>query len=378
MRIVDVTQWYAPTSGGIRTYLNAKAAFAAVHGLDHAIIVPGQEPGVGEAADSPLVTIKGRTPTDRWGYRMVLRSRGVIAALEELRPSLVVLHDCFAFPAGVGHWARERGVPVAMVCHSDLTLAADALPHGLRGLGRTLLRIVQRRALTVPSAVLLPSQTTWRRIDDDLPSHARPVFHVPLGIDLDTFRAARPSQALREWLIPDEREAFLLYAGRLSLEKQVLDLVRMLAVVTRPARLIVAGTGPADARFIRLARRLGVGNRITLLGQISSREALAALMATADCFVHPNTSEAYGLAPLEALAAGCRVVAPSSAGCGENLRHRPGCVLIEPTGPQALAEGVERALELGRPGASAVEDLRWERTFVREWGVYRRLAAWAG
>lgn len=306
---------------------------------------------------------------------MVLRSRGVIEALEELRPSLVVLHDCFAFPSEVGRWARKHGVPIAMVCHSDLALAADALPRGLRHVGRGVFRFIQRRALAVPMAVLMPSRTTWRRIDGDLPPSVLDSVHVPLGIDLDIFRSARPSPALRDWLIADDGVAFLLYAGRLSLEKQVLDLPRMLGELSVPARLVVAGTGPAEARLLRLAKRLGVGDRITTLGQVSSREALAGLMATADCFVHPNGSEAYGLAPLEALAAGCRVVAPSSAGCGENLRGRPGCVLVDPAGPAALAAGVDQALGLPRPASEAVDDLTWERTFVQEWQVYRRLVA---
>ena len=41
MRIVDVTQWYAATSGGIRTYLHAKADWAERVGIEHAIVVPG-------------------------------------------------------------------------------------------------------------------------------------------------------------------------------------------------------------------------------------------------------------------------------------------------------------------------------------------------
>ena len=39
MRIVDVTQWHSPVSGGIRTYLNAKARWAAASGHDHGVVV---------------------------------------------------------------------------------------------------------------------------------------------------------------------------------------------------------------------------------------------------------------------------------------------------------------------------------------------------
>ena len=47
---------------------------------------------------------------------------------------------------------------------------------------------------------------------------------------------------------------------------------------------------------------------------------LARLMATGDCFVHPNPDETYGLAPLEALATGTRVVAARGGGLRDQLK----------------------------------------------------------
>jgi alpha-1,6-mannosyltransferase len=165
----------------------------------------------------------------------------------------------------------------------------------------------------------------------------------------------------------------LLYAGRLSSEKRVDLLVPTLALLERPAVLALAGSGAAERRVWRAARRLGVDDRLRPLGHVASRERLAALMATADCFVHPNPAEPFGLAPLEALAAGCRVVAPDAAGSAETLAGR-GAVLVAPGDPAALAGGVERALSQPRP-QPPLDDLSWERAFEAEWEVYRGLAA---
>jgi glycosyltransferase involved in cell wall biosynthesis len=123
---------------------------------------------------------------------------------------------------------------------------------------------------------------------------------------------------------------------------------------------------------MRCAARLGVAGRIRLLGHVAQRDRLAALMATADCFVHPNPAEPYGLAPLEALAAGCRVVAPDAAGSRETLSGR-GAVLVPPGDPVALAAGVQAALDRPRPRPD-LGDLAWDRTFAREWRCYRALA----
>jgi alpha-1,6-mannosyltransferase len=143
--------------------------------------------------------------------------------------------------------------------------------------------------------------------------------------------------------------------------------------VRRPAVLAVAGAGAARARLQRAARGRGVARRLRLLGHVASRDELARLMATADCFVHPNPAEPFGLAPLEALAAGCRVVAPDAAGTAETLGGR-GAVLVVPGDAAALADGVERALRAPRP-RPPLDDLRWERTFEGEWQLYRHLVA---
>ncbi|MGD9695594.1 MAG: glycosyltransferase [Thermoleophilia bacterium] len=369
MRVVDVTQWYSPVSGGIRTYLRAKAAWAERAGMAHAAVVTGPAAGSDLVAASPFVRVRGRTPADRWGYRLVPRPAPVIEALERLRPGVLVLHDALAFPRALARWARERGIPVAMVCHSDLRLAAAGLPGPLPGAARAVLDRVQRRALSAPQLVLVASAATRERVAGE---GVAPVVVAPLGVDLDDFGAARPDAALRASLA-DPEEALLLYAGRLSSEKRVMLLPDMMVRMRVPVRLAVAGVGAAEAGMRRRARRLGVEDRIVFLGHLGDRGALARLMASADCFVHPNPDEPFGLAPLEALAAGCRVVAPSAPGPREVLARR-GALLVAPGDPAALANGVRRALALPRPRLD-LDDLSWDRVFDREWRLYRGLGA---
>ncbi|MEW6581349.1 MAG: glycosyltransferase [Actinomycetota bacterium] len=367
MRVVDVTQWYAPASGGIRTYLRAKARWAAAAGTFHAAVVPGATPGEDTVDASRVVRVRGRTPGPGWGYRVVLRPRGVLDALEALRPDVVVLHDAVAFPRTVARWAARRGVPLAMVCHSDLALAARGLAAPVAGPAAAVLSWVQRRGAAAPDLLLVASRATEQRVRRFARGR---VERVPLGVDLDVFAGARPSRELRASLAPPGMP-LLLYAGRLSHEKRV-DLLPKVLTHLPEARLAVAGGGAAEAGLMRRAARLGVLGRMAFLGHVADRHELATLMATADCFVHPNPEEPFGLAPLEALAAGCRVVAPDAAGSRETLAGR-GAVLVTPGDAAALAAGVRGALTRPRP-RPAVDDLAWERTFRREWDLYRELA----
>lgn len=367
MTVVDITQWYSPTSGGIRTYLHAKAAWAEGMGLEHAAVVPGERPGPARVAGSTFVTLRGRTVSRRRGYRLMPRAEPVIAALERLRPRVVVVHDALAFPRAVARWARRRSIAVAMVCHSDLALAADGLPAGARGLTGALLGGIQGRALRAPQVVVVASGSTRRRIADRSPA---PVVVSPLGVDADAFARGRPDPALRAHLAPPGHR-LILYAGRLSGEKRVDLLPGMPARLPSDVILVVAGTGPATGRVRRQARRLGVDGRLRMVGHVAGRGPLADLMATADCFVHPNPSEPFGLCPLEARAAGCPVVVPRGSGAAEILAGR-GAVTVAPGDPRALAAGVLRALHRP-PGPADLTDLTWEATFTREWELYEEL-----
>jgi alpha-1,6-mannosyltransferase len=369
VRVVDVTQWYSPVSGGIRTYLNEKARWAAASGASHAAVVTGARGGTEQVARSSFVHVRGVTPSRRWGYRIAPRASRVLAALEGLSPSVVVLHDALAFPHAVARWARGRGVAVAMVFHSDLALAAAGLPWALRRPAGAVLGLVQSRALRTPAAILVASEASRAGVAERV---RVPVVPSALGVDTATFAAARPDPALRARIAPAGAK-LLLYAGRISSEKRVDLLPRMLAALDDSHVLAVAGTGAATGRLRLDARRLGVEDRLVLLGHIAERERLAGIMATADCFVHPNPSEPFGLCPLEALAAGCRVVAPDAAGSAETLGGR-GAVLVAPGDPLALADGVRRALA-GPPPHDRAADLSWDASFRREWLLYNRLAA---
>ncbi len=368
MRVVDLTQWYSPVSGGIRTYLHAKAEWAARTGHEHAAVVTGDRPGRGDVAGSAFVQVRGRTPAGRWGYRVAPRPGPVLAALDALDPDVVVLHDALAFPRAVARWAAARGTGLAMVCHSDLALGAAGLPRVLRRPAGAALGVVQRRALGAPSAVLVASDATRDRV---APHVTGPVVTSPFGVDLATFGAARPDDALRERLAPPPAR-MLVYAGRLSSEKRIDLLPGVLAALGPGHVLVVAGTGAAQGLLERGARRLGVEARLVLLGHVSGRATLARLLASADCFVHPNPTEPFGLAPLEALAAGCRVVAPATVGSAD-LLWAHGAVLVDPGDAEALADGVRDALSRGRPPRAGCPG--WDESFGREWDVYRSLVA---
>ena len=368
MRVVDVTQWYSPISGGIRTYLHAKAHWAARAGTDHAAVVTGTGDFRQTVGQSPFVAYPGITLNENWCYRLATSPGPMLKALEELEPDVVVVHDAFAFPVAIAKWCRRSGVAVAGFCHSELSLGAVALRPVLRIPSQIGLRHLQRRFLRSMSVIFATSDATIAAIAGE---HRTPVIRNPLGIDLSDFVGARPDLGLRRRLTP-RGGPLLVHAGRLTSDKRVDLLVPALAGL-RDGVLAVAGRGTMQRAIEREARAAGVADRLVMLGHIPERSTLASVLATADCFIHPNPREPYGLGPLEALAAGCRVVAPRTDGTGEVLATR-GAVLVAPDDPGALAAGVRTALARPRPRPD-MSDLDWDDTFARELRVYEQLTA---
>ena len=117
-----------------------------------------------------------------------------------------------------------------------------------------------------------------------------------------------------------EDEALVCHVSNFRPVKRVEDVVRTFArlVEQRPARLMMVGDGPNRPAAERLARELGLGDKVSFLGKL--KNPLEAL-SIADLFLLPSESESFGLAALEAMACGVPVVASEAGGLPEVIRH---------------------------------------------------------
>jgi glycosyltransferase involved in cell wall biosynthesis len=110
-----------------------------------------------------------------------------------------------------------------------------------------------------------------------------------------------------------------------------------------PWQLLVVGDGPARAAIESMLRALGE-DRVRFSGLIPE-DALPPVYAAADLYVWPAVREAYGIALLEAQAAGLPVVAGREGGVAEVVAERQSAVLTPPRDPGAFAAAVRDNLE---------------------------------
>lgn len=142
------------------------------------------------------------------------------------------------------------------------------------------------------------------------------------------------------------RGARIAFLGRLTAEKGVFDLLRAVALLARdrPAvRLELAGEGDAEA-VSRLAAELGIADRVHPLGWCDEA-ARDALLERAAVFALPSRFEGSPMSLLEAMAAGCPVVASEVGGIPDIVRDGVNGLLVPHGDVEALAHALARVLD---------------------------------
>jgi len=310
MRIVRLANFVAPRSGGLRTSLAELGAGYLAAGHEPVLVIPGERDSDQRTAQGRVITLRAPRVPFAGGYRVLWRRRRLARLLTLLRPDVLEVSDRTTL-RWTGAWAREHGVPAAMVSHESVTALLDGLGLdglGLSGVGHAVADWLNRHTARAYQRVICT--TGWAAGEFERIG-AGNVVRVPLGVDLATF-------APRDGQVRAEGHILLVHCGRLSAEKRPQRSLTTLATLRAsglPVRLVVAGDGPLRPRLERRAARAGLP--VTFAGFLPGRAELAALLASADVVLAPGPAETFGLAALEALACGTPVVVSAESALSE-------------------------------------------------------------
>ncbi|HEY7223749.1 MAG TPA: glycosyltransferase [Micromonosporaceae bacterium] len=359
MRIVQFANFYAPTSGGLRTFVEETGRGYTGRGHTRLLVVPGPADLDEQTPSGRRLTIASPSMFGSDEYRMVTAHRRVLQLFDEFRPDVLEISDKLAV-TWLSAWARRRGVPTVLFSHEriDAVLrtrlpgrfaARGPVPVAADAVNRALRKRVDR---VVVASAFAAEEFARAGVTD--------VHRVPLGVDHDTFCPVQDSTVERDGIE-------LVLVSRLSAEKSpqlAVEALRRLWAAGTPVRLTVIGDGPLVDRITALA----AGLPVRFLGHVAQRSRLARLIGQADVAICPSTAETFGLATLEALACGTPVVVPDQGALPELVRGAPegAGVICMPT-PDEFADGVRTLLAVapaGRRAAARSVALRypWERT----------------
>lgn len=379
LSVLDLTEFFGETSGGIRTYLLEKARYVrSTSRLRQILVVPGEQDALTEIDGVRCYRLRGPRIPRQHPYRFMLATRSTSRIIEHERPDIIEVGSTMLVPWIACGAARARRVPLVGFHHSHLPglfartrhrtlrrIAVGGAWHYVKALDRLFAR-------TIVASRFLAEELARAGIER--------VVRIPLGVELSLFHPARRDRADRvRRTLGLDHEPLAVYAGRLAAEKELDVLVDAWSMVEKelPAHLLIVGDGPMRERLRDRAR----SRRIRFVPFEGERDALADILAAADICVAPGRVETFGLAALEAMASGTPVLSADEGGVAEQVADS-GAGAVFPSGSASgLARAAlglltaDRAALARRARDFAEREHAWPVVFERLFAMYDEVIA---
>jgi glycosyltransferase involved in cell wall biosynthesis len=337
-------------------------------------LVTGVE-GPGEGSMRPLVESRGVHPivipemvgTPRLGPRDLTALARIRRVVRDFQPDIVETHLSKAGLLGRLAARREHVPAVIHVFHGHVL-------DGYFGPLKTWMARRTERALAAMSDRLVAvSATVKHELVNHRISRADRIAVVELGLEMDPLLRCRETRGvLRRELGISPDVPVVGIVGRLSRIKNhqlFLDAAARVATAHAEVRFLVVGDGERRSALESHARRLNLGRQLLFTGW---RSDLPSVYADVDVLALSSDNEGTPLVLIEAMAAGCPIVATGVGGVPDLIDHGVSGLLVPSRQPSQLAQAIVRLLQ-DRQLADALAARAQERARAR-FGA-QRLAA---
>ena len=241
---------------------------------------------------------------------------------------LDLLHVHYAIPhASAAYMAKK------IVATQGITIPVITTLHGtditLVGRDKTLAPVV---------AFSINESDAITAVSENLRDETYSIFDIKKEIEVihnfvDLSRFQRKAIDPFRKVIAPNNERIVVHASNFRKIKRVLDVVKIFAEINKqiPSKLLFVGDGPDRFDAENLSRELGIIEDIRFIGK---QEQIEEILAVSDLFILPSEYESFGLAALEAMAAGVPLISSDAGGLPEiNINGKTG--FMSPVGDVA-------------------------------------------
>ena len=352
MRIALFTETFLPKVDGIVTRLKHTVEHLQRNGDQVLIFSP--QGGLREYKGAKIHGVSGIPLPLYPELKLALPRPSVGLVLERFKPDVIHVVNPAVLGLGGIYYAKKWEIPLVASYHTHLP---QYLPHyglgALEGLLWELLKLAHNQATL--------NLCTSTAMVDELVNHG--IERVDLwqrGVDTDLFQPHLASRKMRSRLsLGHPEDPLFLYVGRVSAEKQI-DKIKPVLKSIPNSRLAIVGNGPAREEL----EAYFADTPTNFVGYLHGLE-LASAYASADAFIFPSATETLGLVLLEAMAAGCPVVAARSGGIPDIVTDGVNGYLFEPNDPQGAISATQRLLDAQQEREQLRQNARLE---AEKWG----------
>jgi len=332
LRIALFSGNYNGVRDGANQALNRLVGYLLRQGVKVRIYSPTVDnpafPPTGDMVPVPSVPIPARSE-----YRLSLGlPQRVRRDIAQFAPNIVHISSPDVAAHRAVSWARAHDLPAVASVH---TRFETYLTYYHLELFEPMLRAGLRRLYQRCDALLAPAESTAavlraQRMNDNIHIWSR-------GVDREQFNPGRRDMEWRRSLGIADNELAVAFLGRLVLEKGLdvfAAVIKELSDRGIAHRALVIGEGPARATFEQqMPSGVFVGHQVG--------EDLGRALASADVFLNPSVTEAFGNVTLEAMASALPVVAAVATGATSLVRDGQTGTLVEPGDVTAFADALE-------------------------------------
>ena len=330
MNILFISDVFFPRVNGVSTSINTFATELRALGHQVTLIAPSYTDE--DKQEEWIVRVPSHKiyfdPEDR------LMNFGKLKALlpwiRDKHFDVIHIHTPFtAHYVGI-HFGKKLDIPVVETYH---TFFEDYLHHYLpfipQFISRKLARTISRRQCNAVDGIVSPSKPML----DVLKQYGikTPAEVVATGLDDSSFANVDGEHFRMSHDIP-LTQPMLLFVGRVAHEKNIGFLLEMHEELIKnhpDALLVITGEGPAEESIKQSIEKLGISNKVRMIGYLDRGHELIACYKAADIFVFASKSETQGLVLLEAMAQGTAVVAIAELGTKSILIEGEGVLIAK-------------------------------------------------
>ncbi|MGO8673437.1 MAG: glycosyltransferase family 4 protein [Capsulimonadaceae bacterium] len=279
--------------------------------------------------------------------------RQLAAYIDELKIDIVHIHSRRDYIPGLlavalHRWRKRNGRKPRVIVHSHLDKPLGGLPASL----------TRRLFASLSDGIIGVSEAVQRRLIDKHGFASSFVRIIYNGIDMNDFHTAGTRSAIQKRMVARKdlslpHDALVLgMVGRLDAKGQAILLRTAGPLLRRRRNLWIVLVGPEGLpgdmdRLREVAVTEGIASRTVITG---SRNDVPDLITAMDILVHLPSTESFGLALVEAMAAGLPTIASDIGGCREIVAHEITGLLV-PHGDSGALQAALTRLAINEDGA---------------------------
>lgn len=209
---------------------------------------------------------------------------------------------------------------------------------------RWLTRMIDRATMKWSSYIVCCSEAVRSSVERRIGGSKEQFVVIPFGVDTKRFRRVSLDASI---VLQPELPVVGTVCRLVEPKKGLRYLLEAVAELEQAAgkpvcQVLCVGDGPAEEDLRAISVRLGIASRVIFTGM---RRDIPQLLSQMDVFVLPSLYEGFGIAILEAMAAGKPVVATAVGGIPEFVQQGQTGLLVPPGDAQALALAMKQLLE---------------------------------